>query len=37
VPFAFWSVFQDGSEAPPTYSQPRCGPCQWRHSLYEPA
>ena len=32
-----WSVFQDGSEVPPTYSRQRWGPCQQkRHSLYEP-
>ena len=29
-----WSVFQDGSEGPPTYSQQRCGPCQ-KDTLYK--
>ena len=29
-----WSVFQDGSEGSPTYSQQRCGPCQ-EDTLYK--
>ena len=29
-----WSVFQDGSEAPPTYSQQRCGPCKRNSTRY---
>ena len=32
-----WSVFQDGSEGPPTYSRQRCGPRQRGRSLYETA
>ena len=30
-----WSVFQDGSEGPPTYSRQRCRPCQtWTHAIH---